>query len=89
MKEIINLLCKKIKTEIQVKKVLKNNLYKQDELLLTLAESIAEIREVVEEIKDTNYKNFYIDEHQRYKELEKEVRKLRKEVKNNEKSIRK
>lgn len=86
MKKLIKLICEKIKTEISVKRVLRNNLYKQDELLITLAESITEIRSVVEEIKETNFKDIYYEEHLKNKELEKEIRKLRKEVKKNEQS---
>lgn len=85
MKKLIKLLCEKIKTEISAKRVLRNNLYKQDELLITLAQCICEIREVVNEIKETNFKDIYYEEHERYKDIEKENRKLKKEIKQYEK----
>ena len=81
MKKLINLMCEHLKVKIQTKRVLKNNLYKQDELLITFAQCICEIREVVDNIKETNFKDIYYEEHLRYKDLEKEVKKLRKEVK--------
>ena len=86
MKKLINLICENIKSKINTKRVLRNNLYKQDELLITLAESIVEIRSVVEEIKQTNFKDIYYEEHERYKDLEKEIKKLRKEIKKYEKT---
>jgi hypothetical protein len=86
MKKLIKLICKKIKTEISVKRVLRNNLYKQDELLITFAQAIVELRAIVEEIKETNFKDIYYEEHERYKDLEKENRKLKKELKNYEKN---
>ena len=85
MKKLIKLICEKIKTEISVKRVLRNNLYKQDELLITFAEAIVELRTIVEEIKETNFKDIYYEEHERYKDLEKENRKLKKEIKKYEK----
>ncbi len=85
MKKLIRLLCEKIKTEISVKRVLRNNLYKQDELLITLAESIVELREVVDKVKETNFKDIYLEEHERFKDIEKENKKLKKEIKKYEK----
>lgn len=86
MKKLIKLIYEKIKTEISVKRVLRNNLYKQDELLITLAEAIVELRSVVDEVKRTNFKDIYYEEHERFKDLEKENRKLKKELKNYEKN---
>ena len=85
MKNLIKLICEKIKTEISVKRVLRNNLYKQDELLITFAEAIVELREVVDKLKETNFKEAYNIEHELYKELEKENKKLKKEMKKYEK----
>lgn len=85
MKKLIRLWCEKIKTEISVKRVLRNNLYKQDELLITFAEVIVELREVVDKVKETNFKDVYIEEHERFKDIEKENRKLKKEIKKYEK----
>lgn len=85
MKSLLKLIKDNLKSKIQTRRVLRNNLYKQDELLITLAESIVEIRSIVENIKETNFKDIYYEEHERYKELEKEVKKLRKEVKKYEK----
>ena len=85
MKKLINLICQNIKTKIEVRKALKQNLYKHDELLITFAQAICEIREVVDNIKETNFKEIYYEEHLKNKELLKEVRKLRKEVKKYEK----
>jgi bacterioferritin (cytochrome b1) len=85
MKKLIKLICEKIKTEISVKKVLRNNLYKQDKLLITFAQAIVELREVVDKVKETNFKDIYLEEHERFKDLEKENRKLKKEIKKYEK----
>ena len=85
MKKLIRLWCEKIKTEISVKRVLRNNLYKQDELLITFAQVIVELREVVDKVKETNFKDVYLEEHERFKDLEKENRKLKKEIKQYEK----
>ena len=82
---MINLIKENIKSKIKTRRVLRNNLYKQDELLITLAESITELRSVVDEIKETNFKDIYYEEHKRYKDLDKEVKRLRKEVKKYEK----
>jgi hypothetical protein len=82
----MNLICENIKSKIKTRRVLRNNLYKQDELLITLAESIAEIRAVVERIKETNFKELYMEEHERFKDIEKENRKLKKELKKYEKT---
>lgn len=86
MKKLIKLICEKIKTEISVKRVLRNNLYKQDELLITFAETIVELREVVDKVKETNFKDIYLEEHERFKDIEKENRKLKKEIKKYEKN---
>lgn len=85
MKKLIKLICEKIKTEISVKRVLRNNLYKQDELLITFAETIVELREVVDKVKETNFKDIYYEEHERFKDIEKENKKLKKEIKKYEK----
>jgi bacterioferritin (cytochrome b1) len=85
MKKLIRLWCEKLKTEISVKRVLRNNLYKQDELLITFAEAIVELREVVDKVKETNFKDIYLEEHERFKDIEKENRKLKKEIKQYEK----
>ena len=85
MKKLINLMCEHLKVKIQTKKILRNNLYKQDELLITLAESIVELRSVVDRVKETNFKDLYVEEHERYKEIVKENRRLRKEVNKYEK----
>lgn len=82
---MINLIKENIKSKIKTRRVLRNNLYKQDELLLTLAEAITELRSVVDEIKETNFKDIYYEEHKRYKDLDKEVKRLRKRVKEYEK----
>ena len=84
--KLIELIKENIKIKIEVRKALKNNLYKHDELLITFAEAICELREIVENIKETNFKDIYYEEHERYKDLEKENRKLKKEIKNYEKN---
>lgn len=86
MKKLMNLIYENIKSKIKTRRVLRNNLYKQDELLITLAESITELRAVVERIKETNFKELYMEEHERFKDIEKENRKLKKELKKYEKT---
>ena len=85
MKKLINLICKNLEEKIKMNRTRRNNYYKQDELLITFAQCICEIREVVNEIKETNFKDIYYEEHERYKDLEKENRKLKKEIKQYEK----
>lgn len=85
MKKLMNLIYENIKSKIKTRRVLRNNLYKQDELLITFAEAIVELREVVDKVKETNFKDIYLEEHERFKDLEKENKKLKKEIKKYEK----
>lgn len=85
MKHIIQLIIKKLKIDIECKKTLKGNYERQDVLLKQFAELLAEQNKVLEKIKETNFKDIYYEEHERYKDLEKENRKLKKEIKNYEK----
>lgn len=85
MKKLINLICENLKCKMKTRRVLRNNLYKQDELLITFAEAIVELREVVDKVKETNFKDIYLEEHERFKDIEKENRKLKKEIKKYEK----
>jgi hypothetical protein len=89
MKQIVQLIIKKLKVNIECKKVLKGNYEKQDELLKQFAELLAEQNKVLEKVKETNFKEAYSVEHELYKELEKENRKLRKELKGVEKNDKK
>lgn len=85
MKGLLKLIKENIKTKIQTRRVLRNNLYKQDELMIEFAELLVEYKSVLEMIKQTNFKDLYIEEHERYKEIVKENRRLRKEVNKYEK----
>jgi hypothetical protein len=81
MKQIAQLIINKIKIDIECKKALKGNYQRQDTLLKQFSELLSEQNKVLEKVKETNFKEAYIVEHQLYKELEKENRKLRKELK--------
>lgn len=89
MKQIIQLIIKKMKINIECKKILKGNYERQDTLLKKFAELLAEQNKVLEKIKETNFKEAYSVEHELYKELEKENRKLRKRIKEVEKDDKK
>ena len=81
MKQIIQLIIKKIRIDIECKKTLKGNYERQDALLKQFSELLVEQNKVLEKVKETNFKEAYSVEHELYKELEKENRKLKKELK--------
>lgn len=81
MKQIIQLIIKKLKIDIECKKTLKGNYERQDVLLKQFAELLVEQNKVLEKIKETNFKEAYSVEHELYKELVKENNKLKKELK--------
>lgn len=89
MKQIIQLIIKKLKIDIECKKTLKGNYERQDVLLKQFSELLIEQNKVLEKIKETNFKEAYSVEHELYKELEKENRKLRKKLKEVEKNDKK
>ena len=89
MKQIIQLIIKKIKIDIECKKILKGNYERQDALLKQFGELLAEQNKVLEKVKETNFKEAYSVEHELYKELQKENRKLKKELKGAEKNDKK
>ena len=87
MKQIIKLIIKHLKIKIECKKILKGNYERQDALLNQFAQLMLEYKEVLEEVKKTNFKEAYSKEHELYKELIKENRKLKKELKGVNKNV--
>ena len=81
MKKLINLIIKNIKTKIEIRKILKGHIQLLDDTLKTFANLLIEYREVLEEVKKTNFKDVYFEEHNRYNDLEKENKRLKKELK--------
>ena len=81
MKKLINLIIKNIKTKIEIRKILKGHIQLLDNTLKTFANLLIEYKEVLEEVKKTNFKDLYFEEHNRYNDLEKENKRLKKELK--------
>lgn len=81
MKKLINLIIKNIKTKIEIRKILKGHIQLLDDTLKTFSNLLIEYREVLEEVKKTNFKDLYFEEHNRYNDLEKENKRLKKELK--------
>ena len=85
MKKLINLLCRKTEIDIENKVMYRKELKDIHKLIKQAYELQAETRFILDYIKKTNFKDIYLEEHERYKDLEKENRKLKKEIKNYEK----
>jgi hypothetical protein len=85
MKKLINLLCRKTEIDIENKVIYRKELRDIHKLIKQAYELQAETRFVLDYIKKTNFKDIYLEEHERFKDLEKENRKLKKEIKQYEK----
>lgn len=85
MKKLINLLCRKTEIDIENKVIYRKELRDIHKLIKQAFELQAETRFVLDYIKKTNFKDIYLEEHERFKDLEKENRKLKKEIKQYEK----
>lgn len=79
MKKLINLIIKNIESKIETRKILRGNIQRQDQLLRTFADLLLEYKEVLDEVKKSNFKDLYFEEHKRYNELLKENKRLKKE----------
>lgn len=85
MKKLINLMCRKTEIDIENKVIYRKELRDIHKLIKQAFELQAETRFVLDYIKKTNFKDIYLEEHERFKDLEKENRKLKKEIKQYEK----
>ena len=85
MKKLINLLCRKTEIDIENKVIYRKELRDIHKLIKQAFELQAETRFVLDYIKKTNFKDIYLEEHERFKDIEKENRKLKKEIKQYEK----
>lgn len=81
MKKLINWIIKNIKTKIEIRKILKGHIQLLDDTLKTFANLLIEYKEVLEEVKKVNFKDIYFEEHNKYNELLKENKTLKKELK--------
>lgn len=79
MKKLTNLIIKNIESKIETRKILRGNIQRQDQLLRTFADLLLEYKEVLDEVKKSNFKDLYFEEHKRYNELLKENKRLKKE----------
>lgn len=81
MKKLINLIIKNIKTKIEIRKILKGHIQLLDDTLKTFADLLVEYKEILEEVKKVNFKDIYFEEHNKYNELLKENKTIKKELK--------
>ena len=84
MKKLINLMCEHLKIKIETKKLMKGNLQEFYKLLTTFGKGIDDMFTLLEYVKANNFKDIYYEEHEKNKDLEKEVRRLKKELKSHE-----
>ena len=67
-----------IKVSIETKKMLKNDLKRIDKVVQTLAIAQAEQNLLIEEFKKQSFKEKYREEHKKVKELEKQLKEMKK-----------
>lgn len=85
MKKLINLMRRKTEIDIENIIIYRKELRNIHKLIKQAFELLAEMRFILDYIKKTNFKDIYLEEHEKYKSLEKENRKLLKEIKKYEK----
>ena len=81
MKKLINLLCRKTEIEIENKIMYRKEIKEIHKILKQGFEVMAELKFVLDYVKNVNFKELATMEHERCLEQEKEIRKLRKENK--------
>ena len=86
MKRLINLWCRKLSIGIENKIQYTKELKEIHKLIKQAYELQAESKAVIDYIKNINCKEIYLMEHNKVLEQEKEINKLRKEVKKYEKA---
>lgn len=85
MKKLINLMRRKTEIDIENKVIYRKELRNIHRLIKQAFELLAEMRFILDYIKKTNFKDIYLEEHERFKDIEKENKKLKKEIKKYEK----
>lgn len=78
MKKIVGLIINNLKENIEAKIMLKREIKRIDEVVNTLATAQAEQCLLIEEFKKQSYKEKYREEHKKVKELEKQLKGLKK-----------
>jgi DNA modification methylase len=86
MKRLINLLCRKTEVSIENKIAYRKEIKEIHKLLKQAYELQAESKAVIDYVKNVNYKDIYVMEHNKVLEQEKEITILRREVKKYEKN---
>lgn len=85
MKKIIELIIERLRIEIEVKKIFRGNLLRQEKILKLYGEILAEheasLEEIIKLAKDITYKNQFFNLNEEYNKLEKESKEIIEEFK--------
>lgn len=84
-----NLIKEYLKISIEAKKILKKDLKRIDEVVQTLALTQASQNIIIEELTKDSYKTKFKEEHKKFKDYEKESKKIIDELTNEIKELRK